>query len=406
MATPRPYRISIPVSKHEQLQQKLFMTRFPSDAADSDGSSWGQGPPVNEIQRLSRFWQTEYTSNWQKVEARLNLLPQYIISIPVEDLAHTYDIHFVHKKSDRKDAIPLLFLHGWPGSFIEVTKIVDDLTTGNGEDGPAFHVVAPSLVDFGFSSRSTKGFRFQHHAEVCHRLMKACGYDRYVVQAGDVGSLVARYMAKQYGSTGFVALHTNTPAPMEPTKEKHPELHDQLQSTPLTETEQQCMQRTANFMSHGRGYYSMMSTKPTTIGYSLSDSPVALLAWIYEKLHDWSDDYPWSDEEILTWVSIYYFSTAGPEASSNAYYAMEHDEPPAFVGAAEYVDVPLGISRFQNDLIVLPKMWNKTLGPIVFEEEHARGGHFAAWERPDAIVKDLRAMFAKGGAWESGKVTW
>lgn len=212
-----------------------------------------------------------------------------------------------------------------------------------------------------------------------------------------MGALISRFMAKQYGSSGLVAYHTNTPAPAEPKKETHPDLFEKIQSTPLTEHEVEGMARTGRFMTEGQGYYKMQSTKPTTLGFSFRDSPVGLLAWLYEKMHEWSDDYPWTDEEILTWVSIYFFSTVGPEASSNAYYAMEHDVVPAFAAASTYVDVPLGISRFQKDLIVLPKLWNQSLGPVVWEDEHARGGHFAAWERPDAISGALRLMFGNKG---------
>jgi hypothetical protein len=185
---------------------------------------------------------------------------------------------------------------------------------------------------------------------------------------------------------------------MEPTKDSHPKLYEECQKVSPSENDEKSQAKFAQFATEGRGYYSIMATRPTTIGYALRDSPVALLAWIYEKLRDWSDDYAWTDDEILIWVSIYYFSTAGPEASSNVYYAMDHDTPPAFVTAAAYMDVPLGISRFQNDLVVLPKLWNQTLGPIAYINEHARGGHFAAWEQPDAIVQDLHEMFRKDGS--------
>lgn len=190
-----------------------------------------------------------------------------------------------------------------------------------------------------------------------------------------------------------MAYHINTPAPEEPKKEMHPEVYANFLSTGLNQTELRGLERAKKVSQEGMGYYKLQSTKPLTIGYSLRDSPVGLLAWIYEKLCDWSDNYSWTDEEILTWVSIYYFSTAGPEAASNVYYSMEHCEPTAFAAAAAYIDVPLGVSRFNNDLILLPKIWNQTLGPIVFESEYENGGHFAAWERPDAIIKDLRSMF-------------
>lgn len=228
-------------------------------------------------------------------------------------------------------------------------------------------------------------------------------YKFIVIQAGDVGCLVSRYMAKAYGSCSLMACHTNTPAPSEPTKDTHPSLFSKLQSTDLSNSEKIGLARTANFSEDGQGYYKQQATRPTTIGYSLRDSPVGLLAWLYEKMHDWSDDYAWTDEEILTWVSVYYFSTAGPEASSNVYYTIEHSQPNSFVAAAAYMDVPLGIARFSNDLILLPKLWNHALGPIVYESEYEKGGHFAAWERPDAIVKDLRAMF--GGEWFTARWT-
>ena len=218
-----------------------------------------------------------------------------------------------------------------------------------------------------------------------------------VIQGGDVGGLISRYMAKLFGPSRCLAHHTNTPLPSQPTKETHPELHAQRLTTPLTEKEQGGLVRAAAFDKEGSGYYKLQSTKPMTIGYSLKDSPVGLLAWIYEKLHDWSDDYLWTDEEILTWVSIYYFSTPGPDASSKVYYTFEHCGPSAFAAAGAYMDVPLGISRFLNDLILLPKSWNQTLGPIAHQAEHEEGGHFAAWEQPDAIVEDLRLMFGRLG---------
>ncbi|EXK78424.1 hypothetical protein FOQG_16889 [Fusarium oxysporum f. sp. raphani 54005] len=223
--------------------------------------------------------------------------------------------------------------------------------------------------------------------------MNELGYETYVIQAGDVGSIIARYMATSFGNSRCMALHTNTPLPSEPKEDTHPDLYKQLQKTPLTEAELKALVRAGEVSKTGMGYYSIQSTKPTTIGFSLRDSPVGLLAWIYEKLVQWSDAYEWTDEEILTWVSIYWFSTAGPDAPSNLYYAFEQSDPVAFAAAGAFIDVPLGISRFINDLVLLPKLWNQTLGPVVFQEEHERGGHFAAWEQPGAIVGDLRLMF-------------
>lgn len=170
---------------------------------------------------------------------------------------------------------------------------------------------------------------------------------------------------------------------------------------PYSAREKAGLERTEWFGRDGYGYNKLQSTKPQTIGTALADSPVALLAWIYEKLHDWTDSYPWSDDEILTWVSLYWFSTAGPEASVRIYYEGFHAES---VGGIPYADlmsyiprVQLGIAHLPREIETVPNTWAATLGPVVLQSEHSSGGHFAAWEVPQAIVQDLRAMFGKQG---------
>ncbi|OCL04140.1 alpha/beta-hydrolase [Glonium stellatum] len=395
MSSITPFTIAIPDDKIKRLKQKLVLTDFPDELIDVE--PWSRGSPLSDIKRLTLYWQSGF--DWRKVEAKLNQLPQYIAKIEVDGF-DTYDVHFVHQPSTVKDAIPLLFIHGWPGSFIEVTKVLPELIKG-GEDFPAFHVVAPSLIDFGFSSASRKnGFNIDQHAETCHKLMLALGYNEYVVQGGDLGYIIARFLALNYGTEHVKAHHVNTVAPAEPSATAHPVLYAKAQTTPLSDTEKAGLGRSEWFSKEGNGYYRKQATKPQTVGYFMTDSPVGLLAWIYEKLHDWTDHYDWADEEILTWISIYYFSKAGPAATSFIYYEIEHRDPQVFAAAQVYSEVPLGISRFPRDLILLPKLWNHTLGPIVYEKEHERGGHFGAWERPDAIVEDLRTMFGKhGGAY-------
>ena len=183
----------------------------------------------------------------------------------------------------------------------------------------------------------------------------------------------------------------------EPNATTHPALYAQVKATPLSDAEKAGLERSKWFRTEGSGYYAEHSTKPQTIGYSMADSPVGLLSWIYEKLHDWTDSYPWTDDEILTWIGIYYFSRAGPWATQRIYYELIHSQPPQFEAATKFVDVPVGVARFPKELISTPKLWAQTLGPVVFESEYDSGGHFAAWERPDAIISDLRKMFGKGG---------
>jgi hypothetical protein len=203
-------------------------------------------------------------------------------------------------------------------------------------------------------------------------------------------------MALKYGATHIKALHTNSAIPAEPTAESNPEIHAQLQNESLSNFDKAGLARTASFSKDGMGYITLLTTRPQTIGYTLTDSPVGLLAWIYEKLHDWTDAYPWTDEEILTWVCIHYFSRAGPAAPGNLYFALERDSPVPgnpFAAVQGYIPhMPLGISRFAGDLILLPKAWNRTLGPVVLQREHGYGGHFGAWECPAEIVGDLRGL--------------
>ena len=183
-----------------------------------------------------------------------------------------------------------------------------------------------------------------------------------------------------------------------PTLTSHPFLWLQHTLTPYTSREKAGLARMNWFLTEGRGYAQLQGTKPQTLGYALSDSPVGLLAWIYEKLHDWSDNYPWTDDEILTWVSIYWFSTAGPAATLRIYYESIHSTQVGRFRIETWIpDVKLGMAYFPKELTVVPKSWGRTYGPVVYESVNDRGGHFAATERPEVIAGDLQKMFGKGG---------
>lgn len=170
---------------------------------------------------------------------------------------------------------------------------------------------------------------------------------------------------------------------------------------PYTSREKAGRERSDWFMREGFGYNMLQRTKPQTIGTALADSPVALLAWIYEKLHDWTDSYPWTDDEILTWVSIYWFSRAGPEASVRKYYETFHTEPVSRFSLERVMSyipkVKLGLAHLPREISVVPATWVDGLGSVVWQSEHTKGGHFAAWEVPDIIVQDLQGMLGRGG---------
>lgn len=378
----------------EVLGKKLSVATFPDELRAAD--QWPYGAPLADVKRLVKYWQDGF--DWRKAETAINELPNFRTQIEVKGFS-PLDIHFVHQKSESAKAIPLLFCHGWPGSFIEVTKLLPLLNSGS----PAFHVVAPSLPNFGFSSGVKEpGFTTQQYAEACHKLMLQLGYDEYVTQGGDWGFHVTRAMGILYPNS-CKASHINLLLAHPPEFKKNPLLALQHALSPYTDAEKRGLERTKWFAKEAAGYNLLQSTKPQTIGYALTDSPVALLAWIYEKLHDWTDSYPWTDDEILTWISIYWFSTAGPAASARIYYETTHISPKAEIvphksRTEEWVPtVKLGLAYFPKELKVPPKTWGRTLGPVVYESESPRGGHFAAWEMPDVIAADLQKMFSKGG---------
>ncbi|KIK65124.1 hypothetical protein GYMLUDRAFT_194926 [Collybiopsis luxurians FD-317 M1] len=388
----KPFKISIPDSKLDILRQKLALVEFPDEL---EGAKWNYGVPLADIERLVARWKDGY--DWRAEEAKLNEeLPQYTTDIEVDGFG-TLNIHYVHKKSEVVNAVPLLFVHGWPGSFIEVRKILPLLIQSSSEF-PSFHVVAFSLPGFGFSEGAHKPrFAAEQYAEVGHKLMLALGYREYVTQGGDWGYVITRLIARLYGGAHDKAWHTNSPAGSPLQFRFNPFLYIQHLITPYTEAEKAGLKRTAWFLKEGNGYFFEQNTQPQTLGYSLTDSPVGLLAWIYEKLVNWTDSYPWTDDEVLTWVSIYYFSRAGPTASTRIYYEINHMNGSFLPDPAQKPAIPLGLSYFPKELFHTPRKFHHNIGNIVFQSEHSTGGHFAAHECPGELVGDLRKMFGKGG---------
>lgn len=396
----KPFKINVPQAKVDRLKAKLAVADFPDEVEDG---GWAYGAPLADVKRLAAFWHDKF--DWRKAEAQLNEMPQFMTNLQIDGY-DPIDLHFVHVKSSVPGAIPLLFVHGWPGSFDEVSKILPQLVKGS-ETFPAFDVIAPSMPNFGFSSGVTKkGFTTKEIAKVCHKLMtEVLGYDEYATQGGDLGYSVTRYLGFLY-PRHVKASHYNFPQPEEPKADKYPELAAKWKSEGPSKADEDGFARTKWFKEEGFGYNLQHSTKPQTLGYSLQDSPVGLLAWIYEKLHDWSDAYPYTDEEVCKWVSIYYFSTAGPHASVRPYYERKHaNDPSQPLIVSGYIEhVKIGITKFPKELFVLPQRWNPTLGNVVFDKAYDSGGHFAAWEKPDELVHDLREMFSKiGGAYAAIK---
>ncbi|KAH9979713.1 alpha/beta-hydrolase [Russula compacta] len=356
--TEQPFQIAIAEEALSLLKRKLDDTRFPDEINDAD---WDYGAPLADIRRLTEKWSNDY--DWRVHERELNALPMFTRLVAVEGFGEL-SVHYVHQRSSVRGAIPLLFVHGWPGNFLEVTKVLPLLTTAS-SDHPSFHVVAPSIPGYAWSEGvRKKEFHAKHYAELFNKLMISLGYTEYVTQGGDWGHVLTLTTASEYGPKHVKASHTNLPM--------------------------QALASAELFYKNGMGYFAEQSTKPQTIGYSLADSPVGLLAWVYEKLVSWSDSYPWTDDEVLTWVSIYWFSRSGPASSVRMYYELKRVWFPK-------TTVPVGVSFFAKELVRLPRAWLHASARIVFESEHNAGGHFAAYENPDALVGDLRKMFGRSG---------
>ncbi|KAG6900645.1 hypothetical protein C0993_006749 [Termitomyces sp. T159_Od127] len=356
-----PFAIAFPDEQLSLLSRKLALITLPDEI---DDANWDYGVPLTDIKRLVDRWKNGF--DWRKQETAFNAeLPQFTRGIDVEGYG-TLNIHYVHKKSEVKGAIPLLFVHGWPGSFIEVRKLLPLLVEAS-PDHPSFHVVAISLPGYGFSSApSKKGFEIAQYAEVAHKLMLALGYDEYVTQGGDWGYMVTRKIAELYGPKHSKAWHTNCPVSGPPTIGRPLVwLGHALSALPLlsyNKREKAGLERSAWFQRWGSGYLAEQTTRPQTLGHSLADSPVGLLAWIYEKLVEWTDNYKWEDDEGRT-ISFTF-------KNSNS-----------LVLASPHLDFHiLVLTRRASNISV-----------------HEEGGHFAAYEKPDVLAGDLKKMFGKGG---------
>ncbi|KAI0014600.1 Alpha/Beta hydrolase protein [Xylariomycetidae sp. FL0641] len=389
----QPYRIEVPDSEIEVLNQRLRTSRIP-ELFEAD---WERGPPADDLKRIANYWRDEFS--WRAFEKRLNELPQYEVAITLDGF-HPFRVHFVHQRSESPDAIPLLFIHGWPGSFYEVSRILPLLAESEKNGGPAFHVVAPSLPNFGFSNRVDRpGFGIKQYADTCHQLMQSLGYKQYASQGGDWGSSISLSIGT-FHPESLRAIHLNliagTPPP--PTS---PFAFLRFLATHFlnlySTKESEGLKAGQDYQERGSGYFEIQKTRPNTIGVALADSPVGLLAWIYDKLVSWTDNYAWTAQEVCEWVSLYWFSRAGSAASVVIYHEASKGEWQSKAGIA-VPGIKLGFSYFPKEIFGLPRAWNRRLGDVVFEQEHQSGGHFAAWEKPELLVGDLRVMFAKGGS--------
>ncbi|HEX5993237.1 MAG TPA: epoxide hydrolase [Thermomicrobiales bacterium] len=375
----KPFRIEIPQADLDDLGERLEDTRWPSEL---EGAGWSRGVPVDYLQGLAAYWRDGF--DWHAEEASLNAFPQFTTEIDGQT------IHFLHVESPEPNAMPLLLIHGWPGSFVEFVDLIGPLTdpaAHGGEAADAFHVVIPSIPGFGFSvPLAEAGWGDPRIAAAFAELMSRLGYDRYGVQGGDVGAFVAPILG-QVDAEHVIGVHVNALVTFPS--------GDPAEMEGLTESEQERVARLQNYQQDMMGYAVIQGTRPQTVAYGLADSPVGQLAWIVEKFKEWTDPAADSPEDavdrdhMLTNVSIYWFTnTAG--TSANHYYEGFHD-PNAFA-PRERGTVPTGIAVSLTQDVAIRRLAERDHN-VVRWTEFERGGHFLAMENPDGLTEDVRAFF-------------
>ncbi len=373
-----PFTYRAPQSALDDLKQRLLRTRWPEAET---GPGWSQGVPLAKMRALVDYWRDGY--DWRRCEAALNRIPQFRTDID------GLGIHLIHARSKHANALPIVMTHGWPGSVIEFMEIVAPLTDpteygGRAED--AFHVVAPSLPGFGFSDKpSAKGWNADRIAKAWGELMGRLGYARYIAQGGDWGTFVTMRMA-QLRVPGVAAIHITMPQV----------IPDQLPAK-LTAAQQRAIDAQKRFETDGSGYFALQSTRPQTIGYPLADSPVGQAAWIYEKFHAWTDNKgnpedALSRDQMLDNITLYWLTDT---AASSARIYAEHAGIDASKNAGN-VELPVGVSMFPREIFPAPRDWAEQFFPkLIYWNEPARGGHFAAFEEPELFVREIRAFARK-----------
>jgi pimeloyl-ACP methyl ester carboxylesterase len=368
-----PFRIDVADDVLDDLRRRLGQTRWPEAELVDD---WSQGAPLAWIQDMCTYWADGY--EWRARESRLNRFDQFTSTID------GLDIHFVHQRSPRPDAKPLVITHGWPGSIVEFHKVIEPLanpTQHGGEASDAFHVICPTLPGFGFSGKPTEtGWGVERIADAWAVLMARLGYDRYFAQGGDWGSAVTRSIGARHAEH-CEAIHITLAMGTRPRLEGDPK-PDELRA----------MKGGEHYQAWDSGYSKQQATRPQTLGYGLADSPAGQAAWILEKFWAWTDcdghpENVLNRDELLDNV-MFYWATNSATSSARIYWES--------FGKARggHISVPVGVAVYPKEIVTPVRSWMEADYPnIVHWSEQPKGGHFAAFEQPELFVDDIRTCF-------------
>jgi pimeloyl-ACP methyl ester carboxylesterase len=388
----RPFTVRFPDDALIDLRRRIAATRWPDRETVSDQS---QGVQLEKLQRLVRYWGTEY--DWRKAEAKLNAQPQFITNLD------GLDIHFIHVRSPHPNALPLIMTHGWPGSVFELVKTIAPLTDppafgGRAED--AFDVVFPSMPGYGFSSRPTEaGWGPERIAQAWGMLMKRLRYTRYVAQGGDWGAAVTEAIGRQ-APTGLSGIHINLPATLPP------DVAAVLAAggpppAQLTGKERAAYDALNTAAKNGSmAYFVMMTARPQAVGYGVTDSPAGLAAFFlwHPGFANWAygndpEASPTKDD-VLDDITLYWLTNT---AASAARLYWENAGQNIIAAAAQKtaeIALPVAVTVFPWESYRAPETWARRAYPnLIYFHEVDKGGHFAAWEQPELFADELRVAF-------------
>ncbi|GAA5845425.1 hypothetical protein JCM9279_003026 [Rhodotorula babjevae] len=371
------FRPSFSTADLDSLRQSIASTRLPAETYASKQAKYGIQHAW--IKDALAYWQDGFS--WQKYEDKINAVDHFMTT--VDDDGHDFQVHFLLHESDDPNAIPLLLLHGWPGSafeFVEVIKLLRE------SKSPSFHLIAPMEPGYGWSSGPPldRGFSMYDCARLMDKLMTGLGFgDGYAVQGGDIGSGLARVLALKHNAKAINVNYLPAVAPPDDAPERHQ----------LKPHEEKALERSETFQTTGRGYAIEQATRPGTVGIVVGSSPVALLAWLGEKYAEWTDDdLPLDD--ILGIATFWWLRDSYP-SSIWAYAEMQKTGISALHNDPQHrLDKPLGFSSFAKEISSTPEAWAGRNANLQWYRYHDKGGHFAAAERPEEFAKDMQDCFA------------